>query len=383
MIRRLAVKDFGQHTSFVLDLDEDVTCLAGRTNSGKSTLLRAFGFVALNAPSGPGVVRHGAVTSKAFLDVDGVKVYRVQGKAGNYYKVGGKVRKAMGKEVPADVAALLNVGPVNFQDQDDPRFWLGLSPGKLAAELNEVFNLGVIDRTLKGLATKARTAAAEEAVCRDRLAAARAEAKSLAWAEDFAADVAALEAAESRLLGFRSRIASVAFLVEKGSQALRARDRAADAILCVSAAVDAGEKLRKVSDRARTLEKLTDQLAQVDSVATEIPNLSHVEVWRAKADAAAERGRDLEGLIGQLTKAEDEVCRLSADLEKADAQLEGGKRCPLCGAKTSSSSQSPTSTCPTSRPGRGGKRRPSGTSTRRNDSPSSTSTGSDSTNPPW
>lgn len=332
MIERLAVTDFGKHTSYVLDLDEHVTTLAGRTNSGKSTLLRALGFVALNSPSGAAVVRHGADFTKVTLVVDGVPVVRKQGSKTNLYKLGGKVYKAFGKgAVPDPVARLLNVGPVNFQDQDDGRFWLSLTPGQLAKELNEVFDLGVIDRTLHALASRLRRANSEEEVARDRLAAARETAKRLAWAEEFAADVARLQGIETELAGFRSRIASATLLIEKGSRARSARDRALNANVDAKTLCQTAGELLDTAGKASKLRKLLEvgtAAAKVKSV--EVPDFTGLDVLRAKADQAAERRRTLEMLLAKATELKEESCRTQDELSETQGKLDGGGRCPVC-----------------------------------------------------
>jgi predicted DNA-binding protein len=55
---------------------------------------------------------------------------------------------AMRSDVPEEIEAITQMNQINVQMQGDPYFMLGLSPGKVAKELNKLVGLDVIDNTL-------------------------------------------------------------------------------------------------------------------------------------------------------------------------------------------------------------------------------------------
>jgi len=276
VLEKLTLKNFQKHKLLEIEFDPLVTCVVGSTNSGKSCFLRGLKWVAANRPAGDGLVRRGAKAARGTLVADGRTVVRRRGKGLNEYRLDGQRYAAFGAGVPDAVADLLRVGPETWAGQHSPPFLFSLSPGQAAQALNEVIDLGLIDRTLAALAAGLRKAKAEQEVAAERLKAARAARDRLAW-------VPMAVAMLTKAVNLQNNADALAASVAQGVELLTARrvgalrrDRGVRASLALARAVAAAERAVALRDRA---DRAADLLARRAAVA--------VEVEQARADAAA------------------------------------------------------------------------------------------------
>ena len=304
-LERIELKNFQCHRSLAVEFDPLVTTLTGKTNAGKSAILRALRWLAQNFPAGNEFISDGEKYSRVRLIVDGRRITRRIGDR-NEYRLDGKVYKAFGRAVPSAIVELLNVTDENFQGQLDAPFWFSLSPGQVAKELNRIVDLGVIDQTLTNLAQVGRQAASEVALTKTRLQEAKEAKARLAWAPALGERLVALQAQGERL-------------------AAKAASRAILAEICREAA-QLG--LAKRNAYKRKLGALKTYRAG--------------EVWFAKQQAV----EGLRGLVTETKRLEQQQCDQRKKLERATKELRQatqGKRCPICDNVFSLSS-APTST---------------------------------------
>lgn len=289
MISRLRIRGFQAHRDLDLRLSPGATTIVGPTDAGKSAVLRALRWAALNLPAGDAHVRRGSRRADVLLVADGRRVRRIRGRGQNCYRVDGKVLKAFGAAPPAEVSRLLRVGPANFQGQHEAPFWLSKSAGEVSRELNAVVDLGVIDQTMKKLEGAARAAAAEGRVVGERREEARAELRRLRPIRRAAAALADLRALQGAAEGAREK-----------ERALRARLRGAQDV--AGAAARPVPPLRGLIRAEREASKARE---------------------RAEAAAHAARG---------TRQAAERAERAGAEAEKAEQEFRRarGRACPLC-----------------------------------------------------
>lgn len=296
MIDSVIMRGFRRFRDRTVEL-ERVTTLAGRSGSGKSTVLRALRWVALNRPAGDGVVCWDADAAEVEVKVDGRAVARRRGSAVNEYELDGAVYRSFGADVPEDVATVLNLGPVNFGTQHAAPFLFGLTPGAVAAELNAVVRLDRIDAVTSDLAAEGRKAKAAIGATEERLKAAEARAACLAWVPDADADLKAMESAF------------------EGSERLSR---------IVSRAVDLVGDVKPISDRLRRSRVALDGFS-AGSAAVDVALERADELKRRRGDASIKVTR-ARRLAGQLTEARSRAAAASATLAEA-----AKGRCPVCG----------------------------------------------------
>jgi exonuclease SbcC len=151
MFKRLKIRNFQAHRKLSIDFDK-ITVLVGDSDKGKSSAIRALRWVCFNRPDGTSFVRQGASVCSVEVELwNGTIIERRRGKNVNEYVLNGSVLKAFGRDVPPMVRDALNVSLVSFQTQHDMPFWLDVSKGAVAKNLNSVVDLEVMDRALSYL----------------------------------------------------------------------------------------------------------------------------------------------------------------------------------------------------------------------------------------
>ena len=173
MIESISLSNFRLHKHLEIFFDKNLTCIVGRSYSGKSTVLRALRWVCLNKPAGTSMIRWGAKQAKVTLKVDGNIITRIRGKGKNLYLLttaeGEKHKYAsFGNDVPDRISKILNLSEVNFQNQHSLPFWFGESSGIVAKKLNKIVNLEIIDRTLSNLTSTRNKAKSSLEISKER-----------------------------------------------------------------------------------------------------------------------------------------------------------------------------------------------------------------------
>lgn len=194
MLKQLKIVNFQRHKKRVIDLDPHVTTIIGKNGAGKSSVIGALQWLAFNDPLGTKFIRHGSEECEVILTLDKCTVTRTRGKKINEYSVNDhEPFKAFNDKVPDEIQTLLNLAPINFQNQFDGLYWLSNTAGEVSRQLNEIVNLSVIDDSLASMASSKRQAAATLKVTKDRLSEAEDRTQSLTWVPAFVAGVEELE----------------------------------------------------------------------------------------------------------------------------------------------------------------------------------------------
>jgi exonuclease SbcC len=295
MISRLHVQNFQKHRSLELKLDPRITTIVGSSDVGKSALLRALRWILLSQPRGVGFIRRGAKRCIVTLRVDRKTLTRTKG-VKNTYVLDGRHFKAIGTEVPKEIADLLNVSPLTFQQQHDAPFWFAESAGAVSKHLNAVVDLSEIDGTLGRLSSTLRSARGEETLLKDRVRQAVIEKRGLRWVVPCDRALRHLEVLKRKRDGLKER----AELLSRTLQDLRRLKEEAGAL---AHAAGASRALRKLERLAQESARKSEERYMLERLVTEYQRLQN-----ERADLDADYGSTLEELDGLM-----------------------GEQCPLCG----------------------------------------------------
>jgi len=152
MLKSMRLVNFQGHADTKVEFGSGDTVIIGSTDSGKSSIFRAFEWVRTNRPLGTSFIRKGESTCKVELEIETksgtVIIERERGPGVNLYTVDGELLEAPGSGVPEKLQELLNMGELNIQTQLDPHFMVLDSPGKAAQTINAVTHLEEADRVI-------------------------------------------------------------------------------------------------------------------------------------------------------------------------------------------------------------------------------------------
>jgi energy-coupling factor transporter ATP-binding protein EcfA2 len=332
MLEKLTLKNFQAHPKLTIEFGPDLTCIVGPTGAGKTAVLRALKWVCTNRPNGNAFTTHGTTGTRVTLQAEGHVVRRVRGKQ-NLYELDGRDLAAFGGDVPAPVASLLNVGPVNFQGQHDAPYWFTESPGEVSRALNQIIDLGIIDDVLAYANGRVRDAAQGARAAAARLEDAKTSRDNL---KSILPVAAALEHVEGVYAGYitqRDRAALVADAVAKATTyAQTAKNAAAGAERCAAVA-EKGVAWAALAMRHRTLAEHIRKAEVCQAKAKySPPDFTPLVQAADKYTAAAHRRDQLATAVARAEAAGATMvgARTAAEAAAVAFTEALGERCPLC-----------------------------------------------------
>lgn len=198
-IEYIEVKNFQAHESERIEFDPTLTTIIGITDAGKSSLLRAVRWVALNVPNGDSFIRYGSNGAECTLGIDGHRITRRRMSNGeNKYILDGDEFVSFGSSVPDRIQKLLQVDRINFVGQKEPDFWFTLSPSEVARQINTIVDLSIIDETNTNIGLVVHRAQDAVRNTTQRLAVSREKKSALEWVVDAEIDLTAVEDAHHK-----------------------------------------------------------------------------------------------------------------------------------------------------------------------------------------
>jgi exonuclease SbcC len=214
MLEKLVIWNFQGFQKITIYFDEQITTLWGPTDAGKSSIIRALRWLALNQRP-KNHINFDADYTKVTLYVDGHRITRKQSSHENCYFLDGEILKSFVKGVPDQIKDILKVSDTNFQKQHAAHFWVSLSSGEVAKQLNEIVDLTIIDNSAAEINLRIKRNYAQTKVAEERRDAARQRRDSLRWVTDAADELAEIEAKQQKLADLTERYEGIASLVSQ------------------------------------------------------------------------------------------------------------------------------------------------------------------------
>ena len=157
MIKKILLNNFQSHLNSELNLHPGVNVIVGKSDSGKTAILRAIRWVVFNRPAGDGFVsQHGEGDTSVSLTFDDKKTVTRSKGTENSYSISKTKFVSFKSEVPPEIERYLMMDELNFSGQLDQPFFLSLNSGEAARYLNSIIDLTVIDSSLANINGKVR-----------------------------------------------------------------------------------------------------------------------------------------------------------------------------------------------------------------------------------
>lgn len=336
MISKVKIRYFTTHKKCDIEFGPHVTTLTGSSATGKSTILRAIRFAAMNKPSGDKMISWGEDKTSVRLFIDKKKITRRKGKGVNLYKLTGYKDpfKAFGRDnVPQPIADLVNMGDLNFQGQHDKPFWFCESPPEVSRQLNKIVNLEVIDRTLSNIDGGIRDAKAEIKLTTKRLEDAEEQKKELAFAVSLDADLIRIEKLEKASREKAVESVRLGDIVKSGAKYRRDRKKARRLAVGGQMAMEKGSEWREIRDEAESLEIVLNSACQeAKTIEACPPDIKSLEAVAKVLQDHETLREELHDLVLEIETGEKQLCEktkrtatLQSDLTKVSKGV-----CPIC-----------------------------------------------------
>jgi exonuclease SbcC len=336
-MKKLTLKNFQKHRLLKIDLDPVITTILGPTDRGKSSIIRALQFLALNNPPS-NLITEGQKNVEVVLDVDDHSITRKKGTE-NLYEMDGEEYKAFGTGVPDDIQTALALSPLNFQKQHDSPFWFAETAGEVSRQLNKIVDLEIIDTTLSNLSSSLRKARGEKDVTAQRLEEAKEERSRLKFVRQMRKDFDELEEIAKAQEKSADKCSLLQNLLAEVSTHWADAERLREATTEAERVVDLGARWERTNKSVNLLESLVESVKSDYQIASiQIPSLEGMDQRVGAINALRRKKLDLSNLLEDVQQDQERSDSLKSRLEKASTELHEkmGEECPLCGQKIKS-----------------------------------------------
>ncbi len=333
MINKIKIRNFTTQKKCEIEFGPHVTTLTGSSFTGKSTILRAIRFAAMNKPSGDKMISWGEDRTTVRLYIDDQRIIRRKGKGVNSYKLGNEVFKAFGNNVPQPIADLVNMDVLNFQGQHDKPFWFCETAGEVSRQLNKIVDLEVIDRTLSNIDGGIRDVNGEIKLTKKRLEDAEEQKKELAFIVSLDAELSHIEKLEKTAREKAVELAGLGDIVKEGVGYRKDRKKARSLAVGGQTAVEAGLEWRKIRDKAESLEILLKSASQEARMIEACPpDINPLDKLKTQWNCSRVEIDGIENLIFQIETGETGLWERKNEAEIASENLTKATKgkCPIC-----------------------------------------------------
>lgn len=352
MIRRLFVRNFQSHKKSELIFHPNVNALIGRTDSGKTALLRAIKWLKDNRPLGTSFVSHWnqdkdgvpVKNTQVLLENDRRTIVRRRNSEFNGYLLSSDNNEEpdsldAGKDVPSEIEKILNLDSVNVQNQMDAPFLLASSSAEVARFFNSQIRLDLIDRVLSNAELRRKRIKQDLTREQEKIDAREKQVQALSWLDD-------AETLLKKAASLEKIVNDCDEIEERLSGEIDAVESCESKIKDFAKVVAAEKTLKKTRDLLSVMEEkdhearsLRDSISKYESTQKEIDSIPDMvnatALLRAllKMKNALDKKRDefsaLDQSIGLYEECERAIDRQRETIEENWALLPDV--CPLCG----------------------------------------------------
>lgn len=169
MIDKISLNNFQSHPDTTLELSPGINVITGRSDSGKSAILRALYYIRYHRPLSNNYPSHwikdkkGNLSGESKITITSQKgtLSKSRTKDSTTYNINGLELSAMGSTLPDQVESFFNLSEVNIQRQFDSHFLLSETPGAVAKFFNDLVHLDEIDLYLSAIDKRKRQTSSE------------------------------------------------------------------------------------------------------------------------------------------------------------------------------------------------------------------------------
>lgn len=333
MITSIQITNFQTHADLEIKLDPHVTTIVGPSDVGKSAVIRALRWAALNIPVSS-LIRDGAKKATVVVTADDVEVGRLRSGADNVYTMDGQEYRAFRTDVPDPISKFLNLDPINFQNQHDPVYWFSSTSGDVSRQLNAIVNLEIIDKTLAAITSIYNRAKTVVQVSEERLSEAVEERSSLDWVPDADKELMVVEQLESLAVQIEEDTKRLKSTIDYVELTHQQQEWYCGAAQQAEVVLDQARMVGQITERERRLSETIVLVQAADKGrCVLVPDLSSLGPACLATNEAMERLIILEDALTTAKQKQRQVDLYAEELEEQqqefDRKVKG--RCPLCG----------------------------------------------------
>jgi hypothetical protein len=333
----LELSNFQGHSCTKIDV-QGLTVITGKSNAGKSSIIRGLIWLMTNKPTGSAFIKHGTKEARVSFGQD---IDRERGTKYNRYTLNGDGKQclhfdAIKTDVPQAIANKLNIVPANIQRQKDVFFLIDLTPTAAGTFLDEVLHLTDISAIETESSKQVRESQRELTAARKDLEAANTAMEAYTWLDTANTTYAKITALKTNMEGWNKTILSAE------NEILR-RNKLDSSIMDLSWA----EPIPRMMAELQGLRDGNVCIIQMQSQARTLQQNKKLPIpdlgWTKRAQAFAEKWKELvlewseqEKLCKRIKELQRQGEQAGMFIKKNNAEMENLRRqlpklCPTCG----------------------------------------------------
>lgn len=333
MLTKLILRNFQNHKALTIDIDPLVTTVVGGSDVGKSAVIRALRWLCFNRPAGDAFIRDGSRGTIVELEANGKTIVRSKGPGVNQYELDEQLFTAFGNDVPEDIASVLRIAQLNFQNQHDGPFWFCETPGEISRQMNSVVDLSVMDSAMTYIIAAVHKAGTASKIYSEQVATAKERLEGFAGVDDLDLALSSLECQATRLSELSQGRSLLATAADKARSAAERVDTATSSVSASQIVARRGARLRKLGSKRDALRNLVRQArAQRRLKAVDLSGWPAIVTLQQTTEGNKHKSTQLKKLIAQAQTEKQRWQRMEAGTKSAqdDLDLRSEGRCPLC-----------------------------------------------------
>jgi DNA repair exonuclease SbcCD ATPase subunit len=339
MIESLDIIDFQSHAKSHLDFGPGVNLIMGKSDSGKTAIIRAINWIVNNKPAGDRYRRTGSKKTTVCMALNNETIEKVRDDKLNEYRAGTTQYKALGQAVPDDISKKINFSEVNIQYQMDSPFLLSQSSGEVARYFNKVVNLEEIDESMKKAASAVRDLNSQISNQEGELGQAREKLETLSWidkAKESLKGLQKLSGEETKVRKEYTGLSDIISQITKASEALldikfdKAEEDIKKLLSASSKEEELQEKIMVLTESIEALNELDFQEINFSDAETKLEALKDTS---NKIEEVKESITGLQQIIKEENSCSSDISEYQEQIKDIETELEDimPDVCPLCG----------------------------------------------------
>ncbi len=309
MISSVSIKNFQKHKNLEIEFVTGINVITGKTDTGKSSIIRALRWVLENRPSGAKFKTKKTAPSTSVnvdLVINDETITRTRSTSKNEYFFQGEAYKAMGSDVPEPIANFTGITPLNIQRQLDDHFLFQYPDSKVSKMINDVSGMEEIMLALEETNRRVRRAKSDEEFICELIDEKEKDIQKLSKLDDVSEEVYAIRKQISRTEKKEMK-------VERIRKILISAKKIKEAKLHGNILSKVLENYKTVLKISKTLEPKQDRVSRLGKYIDKYRYLENEPIIKfAPIDSRMKQIKELKSL---LLKKEDQVYKLESSIK--------------------------------------------------------------------
>lgn len=352
-IKNLMIQNFQSHKRTEIELHPGVNAFIGKSDCGKSAIIRSLIWIITNKPSGSSYRSNwGGVTDAALGIDDGIVILRSRADSDNAYTLSMGANheeqfRAFKSGVPEEIEKILDIDPISIQGQHDSSFLLSeTSSSEVARTFNRVANLSKIDDAISSIKKATSKSASKVVFLNEQLEENTKQLESFSQLEEMEQLVEAYETIQERLKQAHSAVLSLKFSLNR-AKSLQIQIETSNKVIAAQKAIELFSELKTESDSTKknqtyllsliqNIKRLRKEIKEKDALISKSDKMESASVLAHDMMNDCESMKKLNTIITRIWSVQKNIKEFENEIQETENWLakEFPDKCPLCGRNT-------------------------------------------------